>query len=100
MHTIRLRAAWESDSLRGRHTRRFNKPTGIEGGDRVWLACDTQLLTQAGEVSTTLNGHAVTLPRADVTPLLESSNLLELVSKSSLVELLTSVRLEIEATEA
>jgi hypothetical protein len=100
MHTIRLRAAWSGDASLGHCTRRFNKPTGLDGGDRVWLACGAQLLDAAGAVAATLNGHAVTLPRSDVTQLLEPSNVLELVSRSPLADLLASVRLEIEATEA
>jgi hypothetical protein len=100
MHTIRLRAAWLGDPATGRCTRRFNRPTGLDGGDRVWLACDVQPLAEAGEVAATLNGHAVALPRCDVTELLEPSNLLELASAAALTELLASVRLEIETTEA
>jgi hypothetical protein len=100
MHTIRLRAAWSGDASLGHCTRRFNKPTGLDGGDRVWLACDPLPLIEAGEVAATLNGNAIALPSCDVTELLEPSNLLELTSAAPLTELLASVRLEIEATEA
>ncbi|TWU00290.1 hypothetical protein Pla108_12390 [Botrimarina colliarenosi] len=86
MHIIRLRAAWEVEGDLA--IRRFNRPTGLEGGDRVWLAWDGAV--ERAE----LNG--VGLPprnnRHDVTELLKAHNELSLVAESTTPP---TVRLEI-----
>ena len=89
-HTIRLRAAWRSD---GRvRTRRFNKPTGLDGGERVWLAVETAAKLD----NATLNGSPVefsTSGRCDITDALRPSNELRLETEE--VAALETVRLEI-----
>jgi hypothetical protein len=76
MHTIRLRGPWEHQTLEGglvRYTRRFHRPTGLEGGERVWLIVDGR----AADVS--LNGQPLAGARCDVTPLLAPSNHLAII---------------------
>lgn len=87
MHVIRLRSAWREQG--GCWVRRFNKPTGLEGGDRVWLAWDGEF--EGAELNGTLlhSGNN----RHDVTELLEQRNVLELTGEESA---LYSTRLEIE----
>ena len=92
MHKIRLRAAWRSDGAA--HTRRFNTPTGLDDGERVWLAIDAPSMVQ----SATLNGATLEFSsagRCDVTGSLRPSN--ELVVRTDDASLLETVRLEIEA---
>ena len=90
MHVIRLRAAWTHEDG-GVAVRRFNKPTGLDGGERVWIAWD-------GAVeSAELNGDPLTVSlspnRHDVTDRLRLTNELRLVGGSR--DVLATVRLEI-----
>lgn len=88
MHTIRLRAAWRLEGSTA--TRRFNCPTGIEGGTRVWLAWDGD----TGDAS--LNGEPLAnANRHDVTDRLQPTTN-ELVFSASDATTRESVRLEIE----
>ncbi len=51
-HTIRLRHPWETEGADGQHVvyrRRFNRPTGLESGERVTLEIDRAMV--AGQVS-------------------------------------------------
>ncbi|MEN0111941.1 MAG: hypothetical protein AAF805_14575 [Planctomycetota bacterium] len=92
MHVIRLRAAWTIAD--GRGERRFNRPTGLGPGTRVWLAWDGP----AGDAS--MNGepidetHFCGPPRFDVTQRLRNANVLQLGTDNAAV--LETVRLEIE----
>jgi len=85
MHTIRLRGPWEIEPREDavgtfRCTRHFNKPTGLEGGERVWLAIERS----SGPASVSLNGAPIGEPsrqpigqsasRCDVTGLLQPHN--------------------------
>ncbi len=73
MHVIRLRAAWTYEGG-GVSVRRFNKPTGLDGGERIWLVWD-------GAVeSAELNGEPldVSPTRHDVTERLRLANELRL----------------------
>lgn len=88
MHVIRLRAAWTHEGG-GVSVRRFNKPTGLDGGERVWLVWD-------GAVeSAELNGEPldVTPTRHDVTDRLRLANEMRLVGSDR--EVLATVQLEI-----
>lgn len=87
MHVIRLRSAWREQG--GCWVRRFNKPTGLEGGDRVWLAWDGAV--ERAE----FNGEPLDpdVCRHDVTGRLGNANVLSLACRDS--ELLVSVRLEL-----
>lgn len=87
MHVIRLRSNWESTPEGWR--RRFHKPTGLEGGDRVSVAVD-------GPATVVLNGQPLPLVdgRGDVTELLTPAN--ELLVQPDQASQLESVRLEIE----
>lgn len=92
MHTIRLRAAWEI--VEGRGVRRFNRPTGIDGGQRVWLAWDGSA-NDAWLNEERLDEYQHCGPsRFDVTQRLEPSNVLTLGTDNGAV--LTTTRLEIE----
>ncbi|QDT69792.1 hypothetical protein MalM25_27330 [Planctomycetes bacterium MalM25] len=96
MHTIRLRAAWET--AEGRGTRRFNRPTGLDAGTRVWIAWD------GPANDAVLNGEAIDNvfhcgpPRFDITERLRPANVLELGTDNGAV--LESVRLEIVEPES
>lgn len=89
VHTIRLRSAWTTDG-EGSWRRRFHRPTGLDRGERVWIAWRGDL------ASATLNGDPLlaTATRAEVTGRLAPSN--ELVFVVDNPELLETVRLEIE----
>jgi hypothetical protein len=89
MHVIRLRAAWTHEGG-GVSVRRFNKPTGLEGGERVWLVWDGAV--EAAE----LNGEPldVTPTRHDVTERLKLANEMRLVG--SCRDVLATVQLEID----
>jgi hypothetical protein len=89
MHVIRLRAAWTHEGG-GVSVRRFNKPTGLEGGERVWLVWDGAV--EAAE----LNGEPldVTPTRHDVTDRLRLANEMRLVG--SCRDVLATVQLEID----
>jgi hypothetical protein len=110
MHTIRLRGPWQNEPLEGaegtvRCTRHFNKPTGLDGGERVWLVIDgiasaaTISLNGAavGQVSHVSPGDAPT--RFDITPLLLARSKIEidlqLLQGSEPLACLGEVRLEI-----
>jgi hypothetical protein len=90
MHVIRLRAAWTHEGG-GVSVRRFNKPTGLEGGERVWLVWDGAV--EAAE----LNGEPLRSDagRHDVTDRLRLANEMRLVGVSEGVR--ESSRLEIQA---
>ena len=75
MHVIRLRGPWQQESRPGgivRYSRRFHKPTGLEGGERVWLVIDS------AASGTLLNNQPLAAEhgRCDVTELLAGSNFL------------------------
>ncbi len=95
MHTIRLRAAWETAD--GVATRRFNKPTGLVETSRVYLAWD------GPSPSAELNGEPIDKhdycgpARFDVTDRLQPSNVLQLGTDNPAV--LQTVRLVIEESE-
>jgi hypothetical protein len=88
MHVIRLRAAWTHEGG-GVSVRRFNKPTGLDGGERVWLVWDGDV--EAAE----LNGEPldVSPTRHDVTDRLRLANEMRLVG--SCRDVLATVQLEI-----
>ncbi|MEQ8847971.1 hypothetical protein [Botrimarina sp.] len=90
MHTIRLRAAWRLSD--GHAIRSFNRPTGLDRGQTVWLAWDGAAQAAA------LNGEPLdpTAGRHDVTVRLRpGANELRLRGADAAV--LESTRLEIEA---
>jgi len=80
MHVIRLRAAWTHDGD-GVAVRRFNKPTGLDGGERVWLVWDGPAQAAA------LNGEPLdaSVTRHDITDRLRRANEIRLrgVSKAT-----------------
>jgi hypothetical protein len=92
MHVIRLRAAWTHEGG-GVSVRRFNKPTGLERGERVWLVWDGAV--EAAE----LNGEPLEVSpnpaptRHDVTERLRLANEMRLVG--SCRDVLATVQLEI-----
>jgi hypothetical protein len=90
MHVIRLRSAWRP-TAEGVYSRRFNKPTGLEGGDQVWLAVDGAEQIIAAE----MNGQPLEFPagRIEVTKWLQTANVL--IIHATQPSLLASVRLEI-----
>lgn len=96
MHVIRLRAAWTVES--GRATRRFNRPTGLDPGERVYVAWD------GASPDASLNGERIDElsycgpPRFDITDRLSAAN--ELVLGTDNGAVLESVRLEIEGPSA
>ena len=95
MHTIRLRSAWRASEKT--HSRRFNRPTGLDNGETVWIAVDEATRIE----SASLNGEPLSLggstARWDVTLLLKPSNELVLILESAEASrLLTTVRIEIE----
>lgn len=106
MHTIRLRDPWDVEPAAGglrRHRRFFNKPTGLEAGERVRIVVDGAV----DLVELTLNGspppHAGeqaagddAASRAyDVTALLNLRNELIIVTGDSASASRGEVRLEI-----
>lgn len=92
MHTIRLRAAWTIDD--GRGVRRFNRPTGLDSGQRVWLAWDGSA-NDAWLNEERLDKYQHCGPsRFDVTERLAPSNVLTLGTDNGAV--LATTRLEIE----
>ncbi len=97
MHTIRLRSAWRSSGET--HTRRFNRPTGLDPDKTVWIAVDDASAVE----SATLNGKPIALggleTRCDVTLLLKPSNVLVLAIAAEVApRLLTTVQIEIETS--
>jgi glycosyl hydrolase family 2 len=85
MHVIRLRAPWDAEWLQEasgavRCTRHFNRPTGIEGGDRVWLVIEGLNCSAAVSLNDIPVGRASRLPigeppaRFDITPHLQPRN--------------------------
>lgn len=71
MHVIRLRSAWTPLEGGARHTRRFHRPTGLDGSQRVWLCVGPAERAE-------LNGEPLVLERGrgDITRRLDESNLL------------------------
>ncbi|TWT86147.1 hypothetical protein Mal64_38870 [Pseudobythopirellula maris] len=93
-HVIRLRAAWRHDAASGVAERRFHRPTGLEGGDRVWLVFDEPAPAGA---TVALNGGALALDasRADITEQLEASNELRVDASGDVGLWVASAQLEI-----
>jgi hypothetical protein len=106
VHTIRLRDPWDVEPAAGglrRHRRFFNKPTGLEAGDRVWIVVEGAV----GFVELTLNGSPPphtgeqgsgedSASRAyDVTALLNLRNELVIVTSDAPSSSRGEVRLEI-----
>jgi len=92
-HVIRLRSAWRANP-NGHHVRRFNRPTGLGGGERV------RLVAELGEgTSAWLNGQSLDCSqslRCEVTDRLEPHNELTIVLAADAdARVLESVRLEI-----
>ncbi len=88
-HIIRLRAPWDIEPLAQppghiRCTRHFNKPTGLDGGQRVSLVLDGL----AGANKIVVNGVVLgpapplasddAITRFDITPLLAARNKIEI----------------------
>jgi hypothetical protein len=115
MHVIRLRAPWEVEALAKppgtvRCVRNFNKPTGLDGGEHVWLVVDGPVLP----ARIALNGQTVVqasgsspggaLTRSDITSLLAARNKIEieLVTPEGGDPLVSlgDVRLEIDVAQA
>jgi hypothetical protein len=106
MHAIRLRGPWDSQPLAGdppagtRHVRRFNCPTNLTPGQRVWLVIDdmpglARAILNAAEVGQVSNLPAPPCPiRIEIAALLRPRN--ELVLEASGEQGLGEVRLEIE----
>ena len=114
MHIIRLRGPWEIDPLEDalgtvRCVRHFNKPTGIDGGERVWLvieglACTATISLNAALVGQASRSSPDDVPaRFDITPLLAARSKIEidlqLPKGSEPLACLGEVRLEIEPGE-
>lgn len=86
-HGIRLTAAWERSETAG-WQRHFGRPSGIDGGQRVWLVLEGQ----SDEPALQLNGAPLGAPDQaepnrwawEVTSLLRSRNRLELASHPQL----------------
>jgi Glycosyl hydrolase 2 galactose-binding domain-like len=110
MHVIRLRAPWEVEPLEEspnsvRCTRHFNKPTGLDDGQRVWLVIDGLACTAAVSLNDVPVGQASRLSpgdlpaRFDITPLHEPRNKIVIEFECSVssdpVASLGEVRLEI-----
>jgi hypothetical protein len=101
MHPIRLRGPWDAQPLADspglvRLTRRFHRPTGLDGGERVWLAIDAP----AAPSRVVLNGVLAGQPsrsspfRWDITDLLQPYNELQVDTAGPSPG---DVRLEIES---
>lgn len=84
-HAIHLGTAWEPP-LAGQSAwvRRFGRPTGVDAGDRVLLACESVVAADAWRMAT-LNGRELawceTAPgtlECDVTGLIDDRNVLVL----------------------
>lgn len=115
MHVIRLRAPWQIEALATqpgmvRCVRHFNKPTGLDDGERIWLVIDGPVLP----ARIALNGQAVgqasglspsgAPTRCDVTSLLAARNRIEIdlmmLEGSDPSAGLGEVRLEIDLAQA
>jgi hypothetical protein len=84
MHVIRLRGPWQAEPLSGgmvRYSRRFHRPTGLDGGDRVFLVVD-----EAAAGAILLNGQSVANQsgRFDITNMLAATNFLTLAAPTNL----------------
>lgn len=95
MHPIRLRAAWTIED--GRGLRRFNRPTGLDEGHRVWIAWDGPAVDASLNDTPLDQSYQCGPARFDVTDRLEPSNVLTLGTDNGAV--LETVRLEIEEPE-
>ena len=79
-HVIQLRDPWIRTSTKSgvRHNRRFHAPSGIEGGERVWITIDNQ----TGEAQLRCNGQVCGnfsgTGEFDITSLLAPYNELEI----------------------
>src|SRR4029453_10849302 len=115
MHVIRLRAPWEFEALAKqpgtvRCVRHFNRPTGLDGGERVWLVCDCPVsparIAINGQTIGQASGSSPTgaPTRCDITSLLAARNKIEieLVTPEGGDPLVSlgDVRLEIDEAQA
>lgn len=106
MHSIRLRDPWDVEPAAGglrRHRRYFNKPTGLEPDDQVWVVIQGTV----GLVELTLNGASPAYVRGrgpsghgepsafDVTTLLNLRNELVIVTDDSTSATRGEVQLQI-----
>jgi len=107
-HVIRLRAPWDIEPLTEqglvRCTRHFNKPTGLDHGERVWLVIEGA----ASSARITVNGSrlgqtsclAEVPMRIDITQLITGRNRLEIelsvADGHEAAQFQSAVRLEIE----
>jgi hypothetical protein len=102
-HSIRLRDPWDATPQADgtvHFTRHFNRSTGLEAGDRVWLVIEGAAQPLAVTLNGNLVGQASRLPvpapnqaRYEITALLQPRNKLE----SDALPALGEVRLEIES---
>jgi hypothetical protein len=110
MHTIRLRGPWEIEQSAGRMgtarcVRHFNKPTGLESGERVWLVIEGMARTAAISFNGAFVGQASSWSSArfNITPQLMARNRIEIELPSPTGAdprvSLGEVRLEIEPPE-
>jgi hypothetical protein len=86
MHSIRLRAAWAFDGEVA--VRRFNRPTGLAAGDRVWLVWEGEAAGAELNVEPLGSGG-----RHEVGGRLRRGNVLRMSAPPAVLE---TVRLEIE----
>jgi hypothetical protein len=100
MHVIRLRQPWQTRELPGgvRYRRAFHRPTGLDGGQRVWLVIESP----QSQVAVWLNGERLgdvrqgTAGRFNVTGRLADRNRLEIdVERGTADSPVGEVRLEI-----
>ena len=92
MHTIRLRGPWEQQPQDGglvRYLRRFHRPTGLEGGARVWLVVEA-----SAEIALNDTALGASPGRFDVTELLAHRNTL-VVTTAGVLATDSLARLEI-----
>ena len=99
-HVIRLRKAWKQEPARAGSLlwqRKFNRPSGLDVREQVWLVIDPAKPLANGELrAISLNGHLLELPASreagetsqerlqwNITPLLVDHNVvtLDLVSR-------------------
>ena len=110
MHTIRLRGPWEIEQPEdplgtARCVRHFNKPTGLESGERVWLVIEALASTATISLNGAIVGQASRMSpaRFDITPQLIARNRIEIELASPTGAdprvSLGEVRLEIEPPE-
>lgn len=99
-HRIRLRDPWDvSPTDDGGTVRRraFNKPTGLEPGDIVWLVIDDPLEVTMVAVNESVMFSPPCAVAVDITSVLRARNVVELRLKPG--GSCGEVRLEIEAVQ-